>query len=269
MIVFVAPPAAQATTVDCLFDDVMECCAATTCCNEKYEEYEDYAEEGGMDMFGGGGGGDGKSLLDCVEMDIGVDEVKEIPSEPAAVENTPASDTTNNETNPSSNQQNVVTYTATSTKTTLDVTKFPALLDRAYDQYDRENAIRPAIIHIGEAWTKQSKKHLLSPVTTTILDQEDQISTERGKVFALLDALTRSGGLMIDHAAFHVLIAGVHRFDESLMNTIIQKNKNPITSVERSYLLMASTLHEVHATHLVDHSQLLRIEEDHRVICNQ
>ena len=41
-------------------------------------------------------------------------------------------------------------------------------------------------------------------------------------VFELLDALTRSGGLSIDHASLHVIVAARHSFDKTITDTIVQ-----------------------------------------------
>lgn len=67
-------------------------------------------------------------------------------------------------------------------------------------------------------------------------------STARDKCFDLLDALTKSGALTIDHAALHVVIAATHCFDKTIMNAVIQDNVNPIEKLERSTLIVASTI---------------------------
>ena len=157
--------------------------------------------------------------------------------------------------------------TNSSSSDVLDVTKIPALLDKQYERYDRDNAIRPAIINLGPRWKKESAKGLLAARQTSWLTSGDEQTASRNAAFDLLDALTRSGGLVIEQGcSFHVIVAGVHRFDQSLMQTIIQKNVNPIVSVERSYLLMASTLQGVSVSELVteqNDQQRERIAQDH------
>jgi len=149
----------------------------------------------------------------------------------------------------------------------LDVTKFPALLDRQYERYDRDNAIRRAIIHLGKQWKKQSTRGLLGTRKTSYLTVGDGQKKARNAAFDLLDALTKSGGLVIDQGcSFHVILAGVHQFDQSLMGTVIKKNVNPIVSVERSYLLMASTIQGVPVSQLLTEEngpQRARIEQEH------
>lgn len=58
----------------------------------------------------------------------------------------------------------------------------------------------------------------------------------------MLDALTKSGELTIDHASLHIIIASTYCFTNSIINTIIQDNINPIEKVENASLLMASTI---------------------------
>jgi hypothetical protein len=145
------------------------------------------------------------------------------------------------------------------------VTKLPALLDSRYETFDADNALRPAILNVGNDWDKSSQKSLLSVASTSRLSKEDQ-TKERNAAFDLLDALTRSGGLTIDHGQLHVVIAGLHRFDQSLMDTLIQKNVNPIERVERSYLLMSSTLQGVEVMGMIEESQRGRVSDQHAAL---
>eukprot|EP01034_Spumella_vulgaris_P030470 gene30470-37690_t len=106
---------------------------------------------------------------------------------------------------------------------------------------------------------------LLSVVTLKLsralmlCDAESDDTTEKTAAFDLLDALSRSGALCIEDASLHVVIAATHSFDQSLMDTVVEGNVNPIERVERSTLIMASTLHGVAASELVAESQLEHI----------
>lgn len=82
---------------------------------------------------------------------------------------------------------------------------------------------------------------MLSPIETSHVSVEET-GNLRNRTFDLLDALTKSGALTVDHAALHVVIAATHCFDKTLMNTVIQDNVNPIEKVERSSLIVASTI---------------------------
>ncbi len=75
--------------------------------------------------------------------------------------------------------------------------------------------------------------------------------TERNKAFDLVDALSRSGALTIDHASLHVVIAATHCFDKTLLDTVIEENVNPIEKVERSLMIVATTVHRQPARELL------------------
>ena len=61
-------------------------------------------------------------------------------------------------------------------------------------------------------------------------------------------------------AALHVVMGATHAFDESLLDTVVCGNVNPIERVERSLLIMATTLHGASATRLLrqEHVERLR-----------
>lgn len=135
-----------------------------------------------------------------------------------------------------------------------DYTRIPAELDRNLEELDEESALRPTIIKLGEAWTRTSRESLLAePRQSTVLPDEQK--REQNKAFDLLDALSRSGALPIEHASLHVLIAASHRFDKTLIDTVIQGNVNPIEKVERSSVIVAMTVHRAPATSLLMEGQ--------------
>jgi hypothetical protein len=140
----------------------------------------------------------------------------------------------------------------------VDYTKFPSLLDRRYEELDSDSVLRPTIINAGSVWSKKSFKSLMSEAETKSLHTDDQV-LEKNAAFDLLDALTKSGALVMHSASLHVVIAASHCFDKSLMDTVVQGNVNPIERVERSALIMASTIHELPACDLISENQRSRV----------
>ena len=107
-------------------------------------------------------------------------------------------------------------------------------------------------------WDKRSQAGLLATPTSNSLGA-DQQAAEKSAAFDLLDALTRSGALAIEHASLHVIIAATHCFDQSLLDTVVKRNVNPIERVERSTLIMAATINGVPAAELIQDNQLERV----------
>jgi len=155
----------------------------------------------------------------------------------------------------------------------------PAELDARFDSLDPDAALRPTTLKLGPMWTKRganASKLLAAPSggaaggallaqqeeeEAIVLGAEEQ-RKERARAFDLLDALSRSGGLPLDHAELHVVVCATHGFDESVADTVVRKNVNPIERAERSALVMASVVHGLgpHAA-----GPLLRPEHRRRV----
>lgn len=124
----------------------------------------------------------------------------------------------------------------------VDYTRIPVELDQKFEAIDEDGALRPTIINPGDVWSKTSQKGLLSGSTEATLTDDDQ-RDERDKAFDLLDALSRSGALTVEEASLHVVIAATHCFDRTLVDTVICDNVNPIEKVERSLMIVATTIH--------------------------
>lgn len=134
---------------------------------------------------------------------------------------------------------------------TIDFTKLPTMLDQNFEALDLDSALHSTIISAGLDWRKKYQKYLLSnPISENV--NTDKQKEERDKAFDLLDALSRSGVLDVDEAEFHLVLAATHSFDQTLMDTLIQKNMNPIEKLERSMLIIASTIMEIPPEELVN-----------------
>lgn len=125
----------------------------------------------------------------------------------------------------------------------FDFTKIPTALNKKFEKLQEEAMVRPSIVTPGRVWTKLSKKDLLATPTKEELQKEEQLA-EKNDAFDLLDAISRSGGIIAKHATLHVVIVSTHCFDKTLIDTVIQRNVDPIKKVQRSTLLMASVVHD-------------------------
>jgi len=133
---------------------------------------------------------------------------------------------------------------------TMDFTAIPKQLDAKFEAHDGDNALRATIIKTDKTWNRMRQENLLSKAQKTVLSP-DEVKSEKDKAFDLLDALSRSGSLPIACAELHVVVAVTHCFEKDVMHTVIQDNVNPIEKVEKTMLLMASTIHDVPPTALL------------------
>ena len=125
----------------------------------------------------------------------------------------------------------------------FDLTSLGAKLDQNIRKFDCSGSLHSTKIKLG-SWTKVTHS-ILSGQSTAKLSQE-QLDTEKKKALDLLDGLSRSGALRIQNCSFHVLLTATHHFEQSLMESIIQGNKNPISDLCRSNLILARTVHDTH-----------------------
>jgi hypothetical protein len=140
--------------------------------------------------------------------------------------------------------------------------KLPQLLDDAFDRLDSSRATRPATVRIGSEWTRERKKALLQTTTKHETLTGDLLTKEKTAAFELLDALTRSGSLVIEHAALHIVVVTTHSFTDSVMATVVEQNRNPIEDLERSSLVLLSTLHGVSSgKELLQNEQIVRVQQ--------
>lgn len=142
-----------------------------------------------------------------------------------------------------------------------DYTQVPKQLDEQFEKLDPDSSLRPTIINPGSTWSKRSQAALLAAAQTSSLASDEQ-KREKDAAFDLLDAITKSGALPLSHAELHIIVAATHCFDKTVTETVVQDNVNPIAKVERSSLIMASTVHQQPAECLMNESSHARVIAD-------
>jgi hypothetical protein len=140
----------------------------------------------------------------------------------------------------------------------VDLSSIPNVLDAKLGNIPGDS-IRPTIIKSGSPWTFKSQPALLSPAQTKTLGAPDQ-EKERNRAYDLLDALSRSGSLPFDDASLHVVVGLTHCFEDSVLDTLIKRNVNPIERVERSSLIMAAVIQDKPVKELIKSDQVERLE---------
>jgi hypothetical protein len=129
-----------------------------------------------------------------------------------------------------------------------DLLSIPFLLDEKFEESNK-SYVRQLIFQVEENWTKESQS-LLSKRSKKALAPKE-ILQEKLKAFDLLDALSRSGDLVFENAEMHIVNGINHCFDESLVDTIVKKNINPIQELDSTALIAAATIYHCSATDLL------------------
>ncbi len=143
----------------------------------------------------------------------------------------------------------------------LDFSRIPNKLDSNLEFLDTYDALRSTKVSIGHEWIRKCQRTLSSKPKKKIVSKEEQ-EEERRKAFDLLDALTKSGDLPINYAEIHVLVSVTHRFDKSLVATVVEDSQNPIEKLEQSMLLTAATIHHTPLTKIAHSDKLKDLEKN-------
>jgi len=147
-----------------------------------------------------------------------------------------------------SSSNNEISSSSSTIYSSIDFTNIPEKLNAAFEKFSTDEVyggvMRTTTLNTGKRWRKSSKPNLLSPIKTQAFNVDDQ-KREKNKAFDLLDALSRSGSLPIACAELHIIVASTHSFEQSVVDTVVKQNVNPIEKIERSHLLVASLIHDV------------------------
>uniref|UniRef100_A0A7S2RJ65 Uncharacterized protein n=1 Tax=Mucochytrium quahogii TaxID=96639 RepID=A0A7S2RJ65_9STRA len=141
--------------------------------------------------------------------------------------------------------------------TSVDYTAIPAQLDAKFENLDTDAALRPTTIKVHGCSRSRQKNLISKPTESTLYDGD--LRLERAKAMDLIDAISRSGELALVESSFHVIVAATHCFDETVIDTVVKQNQNPIESIERSSLIVASTIQDTPVASLLAPSASKRI----------
>jgi len=139
-----------------------------------------------------------------------------------------------------------------------DYTRVAKQMDEQFEKLDPDSSLRPTIITPGSTWKMTSQPKLLAAKKTEDLGADGQQRLKM-EAFELLDSITKSGALPLSHATLHIVVAATHCFDKTVTETVIQENMNPIEKVERSSLIMASTVHQQAVSALMNDTHCARV----------
>jgi hypothetical protein len=112
-------------------------------------------------------------------------------------------------------------------------TLVPTQMEKYFVKFLPNSQSRPTIISTILPYQKTDRKTITSQPQTKILDQTQE-KLELAKTLDLLDALTVSGELILHDCEVHVVVCLTECFDETIMDTLIKKNQDPIEALERA-----------------------------------
>ncbi|KAJ3387389.1 hypothetical protein HDU92_001967 [Lobulomyces angularis] len=140
-----------------------------------------------------------------------------------------------------------------------DFTNIPKTMDDKFEEMKSKHT-KPTIIEIGKIWKKKSNRSFLREKTENVEIHSEGQRKELNAAFDLLDAISRSGSLSLEESELHVIISTTHNFEESVIDTVIENNINPIEHVEKSLLLVNSVVFQTNTENLLKDDQVDRIK---------
>jgi len=140
-----------------------------------------------------------------------------------------------------------------------DFWRFPARVERQCERFGCDDILHPSVLTASRRdWIKHS------PPSAGVDMDEKMRQVERTSCFHLLDALSKSGALVLDKAELHALMPVTHFLDATLMEAVARDGGlDPLSAVERPTLLMAATLQGLPPQEVVNAQQLLRVARTH------
>jgi len=124
-----------------------------------------------------------------------------------------------------------------------DLSALPKRLDDRFLSLGAEaEALRATVVKPALPYMRNRAATLLGRAEPQPIGSEEA-STEKAAAFDLLDALSRGGELPMHACELHVMLAATHTFDASLVETVVQRDENPIESLERSLCALASVVY--------------------------
>jgi hypothetical protein len=152
----------------------------------------------------------------------------------------------------------------------VDYSQLPSLLEQKFHHHDLDDTednitsttctIHPTILSVHRKWKKVSRKSILAPFVTQSLDSTDQLHATRD-AFRLLDCLTKSGSTQIIDCQLHLMLTLTHSFPDTMMNSLIRWNLNPIEEMEKSFVIFNSFIQTSGRDRIQPHYQSNEEEE--------
>jgi hypothetical protein len=129
---------------------------------------------------------------------------------------------------------------------TCKVVDIPRKLNEKLKSLQNNTPLQPTAVKTGDVWMQ--KKSLNARAAAAGGPAKDIGSTDQEvntkKAMNLLDALSRSGSLPIQFAQVHAIVGVTHCFQNTLMDTLVLDNVDPIKKLTESTLLLASVIHD-------------------------
>ena len=94
-------------------------------------------------------------------------------------------------------------------------------------------------IEAGEKWVQKNLMSQKSQIK--VLEKSEQEANTR-KALDLLDSLSRSGSLPLKFAELHAIVGVTHCFSQSMMDTLVLDNVDPVKELSDSTLLLSSII---------------------------